>query len=166
MKLFIPILILLLFPGCQNKPDSRSSSQTRTETELIDLNRSLITQDRAVITDYISKSELPFSETNTGLWYSVLAEGIGDTVNTGDNVTYDYECTLLNGKICYSGSQTIRVGYTGAESGVTEGLHLMQEGSDFVFIIPPYLAYGHTGDGDRIPGRAIIVYRIRVKDIS
>ena len=53
-------------------------------------------------------------------------------------------------------SQTIRVGYAGAESGVTEGLQMMSEGSDFIFIIPPYLAYGHTGDGDRIPGRAIL----------
>lgn len=166
MKLFIPILILLIFSGCQNKPDSRSSSQTRTEAELIDLNKSLITQDRAVIADYIGKSDRTFSETNTGLWYSVLSEGKGDTVNTGDDVTYDYECTLLNGTMCYSGSQTIRVGYAQAESGVTEGLKLMQEGSDFLFIIPPYLAYGHTGDGDRIPGRAILVYRIRVKDIS
>ena len=166
MKLFIPILTLLLLPGCQNKPDSRSSSQSRTETELIDLNKSLITQDRAVIAEYISRNELSFRETNTGLWYSVLAEGKGDTVNTGDNVTYDYECSLLDGKICYSGSQTIRVGYAGAESGVTEGLQLMREGSDFMFIMPPYLAYGHTGDGDRIPGRAILVYRIRVKDIS
>jgi len=166
MKLFIPILTLLLLPGCQNKPDSRSSSQSRTETELIDLNKSLITQDRAVIAEYIGRNELSFRETNTGLWYSVLAEGTGDTVNTGDNVTYDYECSLLDGKICYSGSQTIRVGYAGAESGVTEGLQLMKEGSDFMFIMPPYLAYGHTGDGDRIPGRAILVYRIRVKDIS
>jgi len=166
MKLFVPILILLLFSCCQNKPDSRSSSQPRTEAELIDLNKALITQDRAVITDYISKSDRTFSETNTGLWYSVLAAGIGDTVNTGDDVTYDYECTLLNGTMCYSGSQTIRVGYAGAESGVTEGLKLMQEGSDFLFILPPYLAYGHTGDGDRIPGRAILVYRIRVTDIS
>jgi len=117
MKLFIPILTLLLLPGCQNKPDSRSSSQSRTETELIDLNKSLITQDRAVIAEYIGRNELSFRETNTGLWYSVLAEGTGDTVNTGDNVTYDYECSLLDGKICYSGSQTIRVGYAGAESG-------------------------------------------------
>ena len=166
MKLLIPILTLLLFSGCQNKPDSRSSSQTRTETELIDLNKSLITQDRAVIIDYLSKSERDFSETNTGLWFSILSAGVGDTVKTGDNVTYDYECTLLNGTVCYSGSQTIRVGYAGAESGVTEGLKLMQKGSDFLFILPPYLAYGHTGDGDRIPGRAILVYRIRVKDIS
>lgn len=168
MKLTIPILILCIFlsAGCQNKPDNRSSSRGRSESELIDLNKSLITKDRGIITEYLSKSQQIFSETNTGLWYSILSEGIGEKVKTGDNVTYDYECTLLDGSLCYSGSQTIRVGYAGAESGVTEGLQLMNRGSDYLFIIPPYLAYGHTGDGGRIPGRAILRYRIRIKEIN
>ncbi|MBE0678733.1 MAG: FKBP-type peptidyl-prolyl cis-trans isomerase [Bacteroidales bacterium] len=168
MKLTIPILILLIFlcSGCQNKPDNRSSSKVPSESELIDLNKSLITKDRGVITEYLGKSRQSFSETNTGLWYSILSEGNGEKVKTGDNVTFDYECTLLDGSPCYSGSQTIRVGYAGAESGVTEGLQLMNRGSDYMFIIPPYLAYGHTGDGGRIPGRAILVYRIRIMDIN
>jgi len=41
----------------------------------------------------------------------------------------------------------------------------MQEGSDFLFIVPPYLAFGLTGDGGKIPGRAILLHRIRIKDI-
>jgi FKBP-type peptidyl-prolyl cis-trans isomerase len=168
MKLTIPILILsvLACSGCQNKPDNRSSSKAPTESELIDLNKSLITKDRRVITEYLGRNRQPFSETNTGLWYSILSEGSGEKVKTGDNVTFDYECTLLDGSPCYSGSRTIRVGYSGAESGVTEGLQLMNRGSDYLFIIPPYLAYGHTGDGGRIPGRAIIVYRIRIMEIN
>jgi len=166
MRLLTAILILTCLAGCQNKPDNRSSVQTRTESELIELNKSLINQDRTVIAEYLSSSDRTFTETNTGLWYSVLTEGTGGTVKTGNSVTFDYECTLLNGSPCYSGTQTIRVGYAGAESGVTEGLQLMQVGSDYLFIIPPYLAYGHTGDGDRIPGRAILIYRIRIKEIS
>lgn len=168
MKLTIPILILFIFlwSGCQNKPDNRSSSKTPTESELIELNKSLITEDRGVITEYLSKSQQTFSETNTGLWYSILSEGSGEKVKTGDNVTFDFECTLLDGSPCYSGSQTIRVGYAGAERGVTEGLQMMNRGSDYKFVIPPYLAYGHTGDGGRIPGRAILVYRIRIKEIN
>ncbi|MFN2313712.1 MAG: FKBP-type peptidyl-prolyl cis-trans isomerase [Bacteroidales bacterium] len=166
MKLIIPILLIFLWPGCQNKPDNKSSSKARTESELIDLNKSLITKDRGIITEYLSKSQQIYSETNTGLWYSILTEGSGEKVKTGDNVTFDYECTLLDGSPCYSGSQTIRVGYAGAESGVTEGLQLMNKGSDYRFIIPPYLAYGHTGDGSRIPGRAILIYRIRIMEIN
>lgn len=168
MRQTIPILILLLLlpTGCQNKPDKKSMSETPTEKELIDLNKSLIAKDRVIITEYLAKTGKSFSETNTGLWYGVNVTGEGRKVRTGDNVTYDFECTLLDGTPCYRGTQTLRVGYAGAESGVTEGLQMMNKGSDYIFIIPPYLAYGHTGDGDRIPGRAILVYRIRIKEIN
>jgi len=43
---------------------------------------------------------------------------------------------------------------------------MMQEGSDYLFIVPPYLAFGLTGDGAKIPGRAILIYRIRIRDIK
>lgn len=162
----ILIVLAVTVAGCQNKPDSRSNSAPRTEAELIEINKSLITQDRGAITDYISRSKRSFTETNTGLWYSVIGNGTGPKVKTGDNVSFDYECSILNGDPCYSGTETIRVGYTDAGSGVTEGLQLMQKGSDYLFIVPPYLAYGLTGDGAKIPGRAILIYRIRIKDIS
>lgn len=165
MKTALILMIMVLAAGCQNKPDTRSTAAPRTEDELIQINRTMITQDREQINGYLKKTNRQFTETNTGLWYSVLENGSGPSVKTGDNVSYDFECTLLNGEPCYSGTQTIRVGYTDAGSGVTEGLQLMQEGSDYLFIVPPYLAFGLTGDGGKIPGRAILLYRIRIKDI-
>lgn len=165
MRTALIMMIMVLAAGCQNKPDTRSTAAPRTEDELIQINRTMITQDREQINGYLKKTNRQFTETNTGLWYSVLENGSGPSVKTGDNVSYDFECTLLNGEPCYSGTQTIRVGYTDAGSGVTEGLQLMQEGSDYLFIVPPYLAFGLTGDGGKIPGRAILLYRIRIKDI-
>lgn len=166
MRPVCTILILLLAVSCQNKPDSNSSSKAPSEADLIEMNRSLISRDRGEITKFISKSDIRFTETGTGLWYNVITEGKGEKIITGDNVTFDYECKLINGEPCYSGSQTIRVGYADAGSGVTEGLQMMKKGSDYLFIIPPYLAFGHTGDGDMIPGRAILLYRIRIKEIN
>ncbi|MCI0522221.1 MAG: FKBP-type peptidyl-prolyl cis-trans isomerase [Bacteroidales bacterium] len=165
MKYIILILLLASVTGCQNKPDNRSSSESPSEERMIELNKSIITSDRQLITGYVSKSDLLFSETATGLWFSVLEKGGGARVKTGDNVTFDFECNLMDGNTLYSGTQTIRVGYEGTESGVTEGLQMMSQGSDYIFIIPPYLAYGHTGDGHRIPGRAILIYRIRVREV-
>lgn len=166
MKQIFTVLLILIALSCQNKPDSNSSSKAPSEADLIEMNRSLITRDRGEITEFISKNNIPFTETATGLWYNVITEGTGEKVDMGDNVTFDYECTLINGERCYSGSQTIRVGYADAGSGVTEGLRMMTKGSEYLFIIPPYLAYGHTGDGDMIPGRAILLYRIRIKAIN
>lgn len=166
MKLFFAMILMVLMTGCLHKPDKKSVSKPDARPDLIEMNRSYISKDRETISDYVAGSNLKFHETGTGLWYSMISKGEGATVKTGDNVTYDYECTLINGDPCYSGTKTLRVGYAGAESGVTEGLQLMRPGSDFLFIIPPYLAYGITGDGNRIPGRSILLYRIRVKGIS
>ncbi|MZQ80527.1 MAG: hypothetical protein GT599_11255, partial [Bacteroidales bacterium] len=96
------VAIAVIAAGCQNKPDSRSKASPPTNTELIELNRSLITQDRHTINDWVSKSDRSFTETSTGLWYSILGHGSGPTIKTGDNVNFDYECTLLNGNPCYS----------------------------------------------------------------
>jgi FKBP-type peptidyl-prolyl cis-trans isomerase FkpA len=166
MKPFISIILILLMTGCLHKPDNKSVSKPATQPDLIEMNRSYINKDRETISDYIARSSHKFNETGTGLWYSMIEKGEGAIVMTGNNVTYDYNCTLLNGDTCYSGTKTLRVGYAGAESGVTEGLQMMRQGSDFLFIIPPYLAYGLTGDGNRIPGRSILLYRIRIKGIN
>jgi FKBP-type peptidyl-prolyl cis-trans isomerase len=165
MRKAIPILILIFITGCLNKPDSKSSAKPASETDLIELNRSLITSDREVITNYIGKSDLSFRETETGLWYSIVENGGGEAIKTGDDVSYYFECKLINGNPCYSGSNALRVGYASVERGVTEGLQLMKPGSDFIFIIPPYLAHGLTGDGRKIPGRSILIYRIKIKEV-
>jgi FKBP-type peptidyl-prolyl cis-trans isomerase FkpA len=166
MKPVIAIFILMLLTSCYHRPGNKSAEKPSQQRDLIELNKSFISSDRKLIEEYVGKSRLDFSETGTGLWYSIVEKGGGETIKTGDSVTYDYECTLLDGDPCYSGSQTLRVGYAGAERGVTEGLEMMKKGSVYVFIIPPYLAYGLTGDGDKIPGRAILIYRITIKEVS
>ncbi len=60
-------LIAVIAAGCQNKPDSRSKAAPRSEAELIEMNKSMITRDRSTIADYLGKSERKFTETNTGL---------------------------------------------------------------------------------------------------
>jgi len=165
MRTVIHIMILIFLTGCLNKPDNRSFVKQSPGTDLIELNKSLITNDRVLITDYISKSDLSFRETETGLWYSIVEKGGGEAIKTGDDVSYYFECKLIDGNPCYSGSNTLRVGYASVERGITEGLQLMKPGSDFIFIIPPYLAHGHTGDGRKIPGRSILIYRIKIKEV-
>jgi len=165
MRTVINILILLFLTGCLNKPDTRSSVKQASETDLIELNRSRITSDRVLITDYVSKSNLSFTETETGLWYSIVDKGAGEAIKTGDDVSYYFDCRLIDGNPCYSGSNSLRVGYASVERGVTEGLQLMKPGSEYIFIIPPYLAHGLTGDGQKIPGRSILIYRIKIKEV-
>lgn len=167
MKRLIPLVfaIVIFLSGCLSRPDSKSSDPRNNDRDLIEYNRSLLVKDRALITAYTEKEKLPVKETLTGLWFLETKSGDGRKIELGNNVKFDFECSLLDGTLCYRGTSTLRVGYADAASGVTEGLQMMNTGSEYLFIIPPYLAYGHTGDGNKIPGRSILIYRIRIREV-
>jgi FKBP-type peptidyl-prolyl cis-trans isomerase FkpA len=159
------LMIMIFLSGCLNKPDNRSTEALDKESELIEYNKSLLSKDRTLITEFAEETGLAVRETSTGLWYLETKGGEGPEIKLGDNVKFDFECTLLSGVRCYSGTTSLMVGYADAASGVTEGLQMMRPGSEFLFIIPPYLAFGLTGDGNKIPGRSILIYKIRIKEV-
>jgi FKBP-type peptidyl-prolyl cis-trans isomerase len=78
----------------------------------------------------------------------------------------EYGCSLLDGTECYSsaelGAKEIVLGRSKIEAGLDQGLRMLKPGGEAIFIIPPFLAYGLTGDGRKIPAKAVIVYNIKV----
>ncbi|HUW91777.1 MAG TPA: FKBP-type peptidyl-prolyl cis-trans isomerase [Bacteroidales bacterium] len=161
----LSVAVMITLSGCLTRPDNKSSDAGGKESDMIEFNRSLLVKDRALITDFAKEAKLSLTETSTGLWYFEMKRGAGPEIELGDDVKFDFECALLDGTVCYSGTTSLKVGYADAASGVTEGLQMMNPGSEFMFIIPPYLAYGITGDGNRIPGRSILIYRIRIREV-
>ncbi len=163
LLILIPLFVLLL--SCKHY--QKQGSERPDGKSMIEMNRYLLTKDRELILNYCERKSIEAKETPTGLWYSVVKEGSGNTINEGEIITFDYECSLLDGTICYSTSEdtprTTRLGYSEMESGLLEGIKLMSHGSEFIFIIPPYLAHGVRGDGNKIPGRSVVVYRIKLK---
>ena len=81
-------------------------------------------------------------------------------------VTLAYDVSLLDGTHCYGsdslGFKQFRVGQGGVESGLEEGILMLNKGSKAIFIMPPHLAHGLTGDGDQIPARSVIVYHVEL----
>jgi len=165
-RIIVFILFFTAITSCRNNNDITRAVVKPDGNKMIEMNRYLITKDRELIASYCDRKDIRAIESPTGLWYSVISEGSGPQVKDGDIITFEYECSLLDGTVCYSsagsGPQTTRVGYSTIESGLLEGLKMMNRGAEYIFIIPPYLAHGVPGDGDRIPGRSVIVYRIKV----
>ncbi len=48
------------------------------------------------------------------------------------------------------------------EAGLNQGLRMLKPGGEAIFILPPFLAYGLKGDGNKIPSRSVIVYEIKI----
>ena len=58
------------------------------------------------------------------------------------------------------------VGRGGVESGLEEAVLKLRKNSSAILILPPHLAHGLIGDGNKIPPKAILVYKIKVIDIK
>ena len=163
--------ILLMLPivfavSCRDNPGSNIVLYKPGKYEMADLNKYLVQKDRERIKNYIERKNLKMSESSTGIWYQVLKEGTGEILKDNDKVVFDYDCSLLDGTECYSsknlGPKEIILGKSEMEQGLNEGLRLLKPGSEAIFIIPPYLAYGLAGDRKMIPPRAVIVYKVNI----
>jgi FKBP-type peptidyl-prolyl cis-trans isomerase len=171
--IFLLLTLIITIFSCK-KSSSESSDPAReynnTKEQLIQANRVLVKKDKQRIAGHIKRMGWTMHETETGLWYEILKEGEGDTVTKSKIVTLNYSLSLLDGTLCYSsandGQKVFEVGHGGVESGLEQGVLFCKKGSHARLILPPHLAHGLTGDGVKIPARAILVYEIEVKNVE
>jgi len=168
-KVIIPVIVILIsFVSCRSDPADNKVAAKPGKQEMAELNRYLVQKDREVIENYIERKKLGMTESPTGLWYLIKYEGSGEYLRDNDRIVMNYECSMLDGTVCYSsvdiGPKEIIFGKTELESGLNEGLRLLKPGAEAIFILPPFLAYGLVGDGKKIPPRTIIVYSISIPE--
>jgi FKBP-type peptidyl-prolyl cis-trans isomerase FkpA len=165
-EVVLVILLLLSFISCRNDKVPQKMQAKPGKQEMTNLNRYLVQKDREIIQNYIERKNLKMTESPTGLWYFIKVEGRGKCFKENDRITMDYDCSLLDGTSCYSstylGPKRVVLGKTELEPGMIEGLKLLKPGSEAIFVLPPFLAYGLVGDGKKIPPRTIIVYEVKV----
>lgn len=164
--------LLLLLTACKRKVtyDYQPEERSNTQENLIKANRVLVKKDKQRIMGVIERNNWNMKETPTGLWYEILAEGSGDTAKMGQIVSLKYTLSLLDGTVCYSseelGEKEFEIGHGGVEAGLEQAVLFCKTGTQARFILPPYMAYGLPGDGDKIPARAALVYSIEVTKLT
>lgn len=165
-RLIVFSLLLISAFSCRDKTDKKSSGYRPGKEEMADVNSYIIQKDRERIQSYFERKGLTMNETATGLWYCILKEGEGDLFKDNDRIVYNFQCLLLDGTECYNsselGPQEIKLGMSELPSGLNEGFKYLRQGSEAIFILPPFLAYGLIGDGRKIPPRSTLVYNIQV----
>ncbi len=159
------VVLSVVMAGCRRQEKKVSGEEYRkTKEAMVGVNRILVKKDMEKINAYISRHNWNMQQTASGLWYMIVEDGQGKTISTGETITLSYRVELLDGTLCYTsdslGPKLFKTGQGGVESGLEEGVLLLKEGSKARFIIPPHLAHGLTGDGNRIPARAVIVYEV------
>ena len=163
------LFLLFLISSCKDNSSKNDTVSRPGTVQMEELNRYFIQKDKERIQNFIERKNLNMTESLTGLWYQIQIEGEGKNFGDNDKVIFDYDCALLDGTKCYSsetlGPKELILGKSEMEQGLNEALRMLKPGSEAVFILPPFLAYGLIGDGKKIPSKAVIVYNIKILNL-
>uniref|UniRef100_A0A673BPN6 peptidylprolyl isomerase n=1 Tax=Sphaeramia orbicularis TaxID=375764 RepID=A0A673BPN6_9TELE len=97
-------------------------------------------------------------------------ESCNRTTVASDFIRYHYNGTLLSGQAfdsSYSRNSTYDtyLGQGDLIKGMDEGLLGMCVGERRVIIVPPFLAYGESGHGTKVPPQATLVFEVLLADV-
>jgi len=168
---FVPLAIFALI-SCNDSCQTQQSAQTvdvKQRKESVEkANRYVVIQEKEAIQDYIERHNLEVVETGTGLRYCIVKQGSTEPIKRGDVISMEYEVRLLTGDLLYSskddGIKIFLVGKGGVESGLEEAVLHLHKGDVAEIIIPSHLAYGLLGDGDKVPPKATLIYKVKIRN--
>jgi len=108
--------------------------------------------------------------TESGLQYSILADGEGETADSGNVVTVHYSGFLVDGTKFDSSVErddpfSFLLGVGQVIPGWEEGLKLMKKGSKARLVIPPELGYGGLSVGT-IPPNSTLFFDVELVDMQ
>ena len=116
-----------------------------------------------------NKTKEGVKTTESGLQYKVLKEGDGISPAPEDFVTVNYRGTFIDGKEfdnSYAKGEPISVQVNGVIKGWTEALPMMKTGSKWELYVPPDLAYGRRGSGQKIPPNKVLVFEMELLSVE
>jgi FKBP-type peptidyl-prolyl cis-trans isomerase FkpA len=162
----------ILLSGCNGCSDTRKSQQEQVVTmdDLVRNNKRVHEQEMAAIAQYVKDKQWPTTQTATGLHYWIYENGTGEPAKMEDVVTLAYQIELLDGTKCYEASaqdpKHFRVGRDNVESGLHEITQILRKGDKAKVVLPSHLAFGLTGDSNKIPQNASVVYDVQILAIN
>jgi len=172
-NLAVVLLLSAILVSCKEKKDANTTSalsQDQVTEKFVEANKAAVAVENDQIEKLILNKGWNMKETGTGLRYQVIEKGKGPKTSIGNLVQIDYEVSLITGELVYSSGQTgtkeFSLGRGGVESGLEEGMLLMNVGDKMRFIIPSYLAHGLAGDQDKIPPKATLIYTVKLINLK
>ena len=104
--------------------------------------------------------------TETGLQYTIIAEGAAEKVAVNDTVTVKYKGSLIDGTVFDEGEIPGHIsGSRGLIAGFDQGIRLLGEGGKAVIYLPSDLAYGPRGNRGIEPN-SVLVFDIEVVEVN
>lgn len=172
MKINSLLIILMLLVACK-EPIARKPISSKGNTffkESVELNKKLNAEEEKVLKNFIQLDSLTtYITTPYGFWYSYISKDTLDhqSIKKGDIVNFSYEVTNLEGNTIYPlQEKQYRVDEEILIQGLQDGIKLLNENDEVVFLFPSYKAYGYVGDKKKIEGRQLLKYRVKINSVQ
>jgi FKBP-type peptidyl-prolyl cis-trans isomerase len=163
-------LLLPVWLACAGNEPRKAVSPAQSAPEMTAMeavNKQLTEKDKDIIEAFIRRKEWDMQYYPDGYYAMILQAGKGPEVKDGAQVECSCTVRLLNGTLCYAQQQRkFTVGRTDEIMGLHKALLHLREGTEARFIFPPHLAYGLPGDRDKIPARAILLFEVKLLQVS
>lgn len=127
-----------------------------------------VAEEDPIIDAYIADNGLTMQTTASGLRYSIETPGTGDNIVYGDVIEVEYQGALLDGSTFDQGTLGPALFNQGSFiPGFEEGLLLLNEGAEALFILPSSLAYScFPPQGSIIGDNEILIFEITVLSVN
>ena len=169
-------LILVFSGGCRNRPDKTRQEQVPlnnalTQDELIRMNRELVNREVIRIETYAKNHQWNYQLLENGMIIEFILYEPGVLVDDGARVGLDYQISDLNENELYSAKRagkllSFTVSQEEIEAGLNELVKKMSIGDSVRMILPPHLAFGMAGDGDRVKPHTSLIYHLKLVQVS
>ncbi|MBK6265878.1 FKBP-type peptidyl-prolyl cis-trans isomerase [Marivirga sp. S37H4] len=159
--LIAPFLMITFF-SCTEERDCSEGP------DISEIDQQQLNQDVDAIDDYLQENDIDYSIDPSGLRYSIVEPGTGNTPTYCSSVLVDYEGRILGEDQTFDSGTDAQFRMSGGIiTGWKFGLKLMNKGADYRLFIPSVLAYGEEGvvrsdSSVVIPPNANLEFRIRL----
>jgi FKBP-type peptidyl-prolyl cis-trans isomerase len=156
--------------GQNNEGTPVPAAQEKREQQ-IKRQRQFIERENESIQAYLKDRGFDWQRDGSGMYYSISRDSSNlEPIKSEDQVFYNFKIHMLNGSLLYSsdesGTQSLVVDKQDAVIGLHQALKRLTLGDTGLFILPSHLAYGVSGDQDRVPPLTALQYEIQVVNIQ
>lgn len=107
--------------------------------------------------------------TESGMQYSVIKEGAGSQPGPDDTVTIHYKSWLIDGTELiesYKDGKPVSFPLSKTFPGWAEALKMMKIGAKWKIFLPPELAWGEKGLGDKVGPHAVVIFELELLEVK
>jgi len=162
--------LILVFLSCHHVSDENKLSDEEIKEKMTNVNKILVKEEAKDIDEFVSRHQWKMKTTGTGLRILIYEKGNGRQAALNDTVSIASKVYLLDGTLCYEAVETnplkFVLGQGRQPGGLEEALQHMHQGDRARLVLPSHLAYGMSGDENKIPAGSALYYDIKLIKVN